>query len=130
MALLAQQSRHADGHVFSLGEIGYPLDEQLAAERRVYVLDIRNHGNSPHCEQMDYPAMAADLDTAVLGMAGLDAAELAAELADMVAEELVDAVELVDAAAVAGTANLLTLRIAGQFPGLCDVPVDLFAQPR
>jgi len=37
------------------------IAKQLAAERRVYVLDMRNHGNSPHCEQMDYPAMAADL---------------------------------------------------------------------
>ena len=35
--------------------------KQLAAARRVYVLDTRNHGNSPHCAQMDYPSMAADL---------------------------------------------------------------------
>ena len=37
------------------------IAKQLAAERRVYVLDMRNHGNSPHSEQMHYPAMAADL---------------------------------------------------------------------
>jgi esterase len=35
--------------------------KQLAADRPVYVLDMRNHGDSPHCEQMDYPSMAADL---------------------------------------------------------------------
>lgn len=37
------------------------IARQLAAERRVYVLDMRNHGLSPHAEPMDYPAMAADL---------------------------------------------------------------------
>lgn len=37
------------------------IARQLAAERPVYVLDMRNHGTSPHAEHMDYPAMAADL---------------------------------------------------------------------
>ena len=37
------------------------IAKQLADERRVYVLDMRNHGNSPQCEHMDYPLMAADL---------------------------------------------------------------------
>lgn len=37
------------------------IARRLAAERPVYVLDMRNHGVSPHAERMDYPAMAADL---------------------------------------------------------------------
>jgi pimeloyl-ACP methyl ester carboxylesterase len=35
--------------------------EKLAARFHVYVLDMRNHGASPHHPLMDYPAMAADL---------------------------------------------------------------------
>jgi len=35
--------------------------EKLAAKFHVYVLDMRNHGASPHHPVMDYPSMAADL---------------------------------------------------------------------
>ncbi|BCG63357.1 MAG: esterase [Methyloprofundus sp.] len=35
--------------------------KQLATQHHVYVLDMRNHGASPHAEIMDYPAMAADI---------------------------------------------------------------------
>jgi pimeloyl-ACP methyl ester carboxylesterase len=35
--------------------------EKLAAKFHVYLLDLRNHGASPHHPLMDYPAMAADL---------------------------------------------------------------------
>lgn len=35
--------------------------EKLSAKFHVYVLDMRNHGASPHNPVMDYPVMAADL---------------------------------------------------------------------
>jgi pimeloyl-ACP methyl ester carboxylesterase len=35
--------------------------EKLAAKFHVYVLDLRNHGASPHHPLMDYPSMAEDL---------------------------------------------------------------------
>jgi esterase len=33
----------------------------LAAARRVYALDLRNHGLSPHADTMSYPSMEADV---------------------------------------------------------------------
>ena len=35
--------------------------EKLSVKHRVYVLDMRNHGASPHHPIMNYPAMAADI---------------------------------------------------------------------
>lgn len=35
--------------------------EKLSAKFHVYVLDMRNHGASPHNPVMDYPSMATDL---------------------------------------------------------------------
>ena len=34
---------------------------KLASQHHVYVLDMRNHGTSPHAEKMDYPSMATDI---------------------------------------------------------------------
>lgn len=35
--------------------------QRLSENRGVYVLDIRNHGASPHIQDMDYPDMAQDV---------------------------------------------------------------------
>ncbi|MGY6277998.1 alpha/beta fold hydrolase [Methylomonas sp. MgM2] len=37
------------------------IASRLALKHRVYVLDMRNHGASPHEERMDYPIMAHDV---------------------------------------------------------------------
>lgn len=37
------------------------IARRLAERRRVVALDLRNHGGSPWTEEMDYPAMAADI---------------------------------------------------------------------
>jgi pimeloyl-ACP methyl ester carboxylesterase len=47
----------------------------LAAVRRVFALDLRNHGMSPHSDRMDYDAMAGDV-LAWLDTHGVARAEL------------------------------------------------------
>lgn len=37
------------------------IARRLGERHRVFSLDLRNHGDSPHVEHMDYPAMAADV---------------------------------------------------------------------
>jgi esterase len=49
--------------------------KELAASRRVYALDLRNHGLSPHVSQMPYESMMADV-LAWLDAHGVGTAEL------------------------------------------------------
>ena len=37
------------------------IAKQLAERYTVYALDLRNHGSSPHSDEMDYPSMSADV---------------------------------------------------------------------
>jgi len=53
-----------------------PLAKTLADEYRVLTPDLRNHGQSPHTEEMDYPALATDL-IALLDKHAIDHAALA-----------------------------------------------------
>lgn len=48
---------------------------ELAADRRVYALDLRNHGLSPHAAEMTYEAMTADV-RAWLDAQGVGTADL------------------------------------------------------
>lgn len=47
--------------LFGSGENWHSMCLRLGAEFRVWALDQRNHGASPHAMQMDYPAMAEDV---------------------------------------------------------------------
>ncbi len=49
--------------------------QNLAAKHRVWVLDLRNHGRSPHHPQMDYPVLAGDV-LAFMARQGLAKASL------------------------------------------------------
>ncbi len=42
------------------------IGKLLAETHHVYLLDMRNHGRSPHNEVFDYPAMAADVNEFLL----------------------------------------------------------------
>lgn len=51
------------------------IGKQLARKRRVVLVDLRNHGQSPWSEEMTYPAMAEDLVT-LIGRLGAGEADL------------------------------------------------------
>lgn len=51
------------------------LTRALSSSFRVFALDLRNHGDSPHSEVMDYPAMAGDV-AETLAHLGLDRVRL------------------------------------------------------
>ncbi len=47
--------------LFGSGRNWLSLAQALSGSHRVWCVDQRNHGESPHTAAMDYPAMAADL---------------------------------------------------------------------
>ncbi len=51
------------------------IARRLAEQYRVFALDLRNHGESPHVESMSYPAMADDV-RAFLDSHDIDAATI------------------------------------------------------
>jgi len=51
----------------------HPIALRLAEQFHVFALDQRNHGQSPHHAEMNYPLMAADVDK-FMAWRGLDAA--------------------------------------------------------
>lgn len=51
------------------------IARRLAERHRVFVLDLPNHGDSPHVDHMSYPAMAKDV-SAFLDEHGIDSATL------------------------------------------------------
>lgn len=59
------------GSLENLGGIARKLQD----EWQVHALDERNHGSSPHCDTMDYPAMAGDV-IAYMDKQGIDKASL------------------------------------------------------
>ena len=44
------------------------IAKRMGQRRRVYALDMRNHGQSPWSERMDYPAMAGDVLDFISGL--------------------------------------------------------------
>ena len=47
--------------LFGSADNWVPIASRLAADFQVFALDQRNHGRSPHSEEMDYEVMAADV---------------------------------------------------------------------
>lgn len=66
MRLDFQQLGHGEPLVvlhglFGSGDNWLSVAARLAERFRVFLLDLRNHGQSPHAAQIDYPLMAADV---------------------------------------------------------------------
>lgn len=49
--------------LFGMGRNWTPIANQLAEHFQVFLVDLRNHGDSPWCDDMNYPLMANDLAT-------------------------------------------------------------------
>ncbi|MCP5150507.1 MAG: alpha/beta fold hydrolase [Ectothiorhodospiraceae bacterium] len=61
--------------LFGSGTNWRTIARRLAERHRVVLVDLRNHGASPHAPEMDYPLMAADV-RALLDHLGLQRAAL------------------------------------------------------
>ena len=67
MQLHFKQLGHGEPLVLLHGLFGqsdnwFGVAPKLAEKFRVFALDLRNHGHSPHHPEMDYPLMAADVE--------------------------------------------------------------------
>lgn len=47
--------------LFGMSDNWLTIGRRLAESYHVFLLDLRNHGQSPHSDEMSYPAMAEDL---------------------------------------------------------------------
>lgn len=47
--------------LFGSSDNWHPISTKLGAKHKVFALDLRNHGHSPHSEEVNYEAMAADV---------------------------------------------------------------------
>lgn len=47
--------------VFGTSDNWQTFGKAVSAKYKVYLVDLRNHGNSPHSDTFDYPSMAEDL---------------------------------------------------------------------
>ncbi|MDR3459945.1 MAG: alpha/beta fold hydrolase [Verrucomicrobiae bacterium] len=48
--------------LFGSADNWFGVAPKLAEKFHVFILDLRNHGQSPHDDEMDYPLMAADVE--------------------------------------------------------------------
>jgi pimeloyl-ACP methyl ester carboxylesterase len=64
------------------------IQRRLAAAHRVIALDLRNHGDSPHADAMNYPGMAADVHATLAALNALPAAVIGHSMGGKVAMAL------------------------------------------
>lgn len=94
--------------LFGSGRNWMTAARRLASQHRVYALDLRNHGTSPHVDTMSYPEMAADVYETITGLGvgpvalvGHSMGGKTAMLTALQYADVVDRLIVVDAAPVA-----------------------------
>lgn len=93
--------------LFGSGRNWMTAARRLASAHRVYAVDLRNHGSSPHTDTMSYPEMAqdvvetiTDLGVGPVGLVGHSMGGKTAMLTALRHPEVVDRLVVVDAAPV------------------------------
>jgi pimeloyl-ACP methyl ester carboxylesterase len=93
--------------LFGSGRNWMTAARRLASEHRVFALDLRNHGTSPHVDTMSYPEMAEDVNETInslgVGPVGLVGHSMGGKTAMLTAlrhPEVVERLVVVDAAPV------------------------------
>jgi len=66
----------------------HSINQELSANLKVFALDLRNHGRSPHDLEMDYPLMAQDVKEFIEGQGLTDAFVLGHSMGGKVAMQL------------------------------------------